>query len=122
LRKARLARNISTNNLASICEITPTCIINIEGNKSTASPANLRKFARLLNVSISYLGCYEGFPENTFGERLTKARLFHGLTKSELANKIGVDVKTLRGWETDKQSPGLQYSIDLEILINILKS
>jgi transcriptional regulator with XRE-family HTH domain len=121
LRRERLNKNISINEFASICGVTPTCIIYIEGNKSKASLTNLRKFAHILNVPIPYLGCYEDLPVKTKGERLIKARLFHGLTKIQLANQLGVDVKVIRGWETDKGTPGLQYSDKLGILLNILE-
>jgi transcriptional regulator with XRE-family HTH domain len=40
-------------------------------------------------------------PENTLGQRIRKARLYHGLTKKEFADKLGVNEKTVRLWEED---------------------
>lgn len=41
----------------------------------------------------------------TFGDRVTGAREAAGLTQSELAKRIGVKVKTVRGWENDQSEP-----------------
>ncbi|WP_432449662.1 helix-turn-helix domain-containing protein [Aliiroseovarius marinus] len=41
----------------------------------------------------------------TFGDRLAGARDAVGLTQSALAKKIGVKLKTLRGWEEDLSEP-----------------
>jgi len=68
----------------------------LESDKFNASLPNLRKFVKVLKVSIEYLVCFETLPENTLAQRITKARLFYGFTKEEFAPIIGVDVKTLR--------------------------
>lgn len=39
------------------------------------------------------------------GQRIRKARLRRGLIKVELAQILGVNVKTLREWESDKRKP-----------------
>ena len=41
----------------------------------------------------------------TFGDRLTGAREAAGLTQGELAQRLGVQVKTLRMWENDLNAP-----------------
>lgn len=41
----------------------------------------------------------------TFGDRLADARAAMGLGQDELAHRIGVRAKTLRGWEEDKAEP-----------------
>lgn len=41
----------------------------------------------------------------TFGDRLADARAAMGLGQEELAHRIGVRAKTLRGWEEDKAEP-----------------
>lgn len=41
----------------------------------------------------------------TFGDRVTGAREAAGLTQPELAKRLGVKVKTIRGWENDQSEP-----------------
>ena len=41
----------------------------------------------------------------TFGDRLAAAREALGLTQSQLANKVGVRLKTLENWEQDRSEP-----------------
>lgn len=109
LKKARLDKNISIKDFAMLCGVSPTCISYNEGNKHPASLANLRKFAESLQVTIAYLGKFDDLPETTAGQRLLKARQFAGLTKVELSMILGVDVKTILSWESDKRSPSPQH-------------
>ena len=41
----------------------------------------------------------------TFGDRIVAAREGAGLTQSELAERLGVRLDTLRGWEEDRNEP-----------------
>ena len=41
----------------------------------------------------------------TFGDRLAAARDAAGMNQAELAKRLGVNVKTLRGWENDLAEP-----------------
>ena len=41
----------------------------------------------------------------TFGDRLAAARDAAGLTQDQLAKRLGVKPKTLRGWENDVSEP-----------------
>ena len=41
----------------------------------------------------------------TFGDRMTGAREAAGLSQAELAKRLGVKVKTIRGWENDQSEP-----------------
>lgn len=63
----------------------------------------VRALAKALEQPIWFLGCYEVLPEDTLGQRIRKARLYHGLTKKEFADKLGLGVneKTIRLWEAD---------------------
>lgn len=42
---------------------------------------------------------------STFGDRITWAREQVGLTQEQLAHRMGVKTKTLRGWEEDQAEP-----------------
>jgi len=41
----------------------------------------------------------------TFGDRVAAARDAQGLTQAEFAKKLGVKLKTVRGWEDDVDEP-----------------
>lgn len=46
-----------------------------------------------------------GEDEATLGDRLTAAREGAGLAIAELADRLGVRVETLQGWEADQAEP-----------------
>ncbi|MNN81698.1 hypothetical protein D3C81_1985480 [compost metagenome] len=58
-----------------------------------------------MDKPISFLGCFEDLPENTLGQKLVKARLYHGLLVKEAAAILNVDSKTITNWELDKKIP-----------------
>lgn len=120
LRKARLSRGISVRELAAATGLTETAIIYIEGNKNPASLSSLKKFSNVIGASVSYLGCFENLPEKTFGERLKKARLFHGLLMKEMASKLGISERTLRDWELDKREPPEKHFHTIDMYLQIL--
>ncbi|WP_338835973.1 helix-turn-helix domain-containing protein [Neomoorella thermoacetica] len=121
LRQARLAKNMTIRDLAAASGLTSTTIISLEGDKTKATLPHLRHLSQALNVPIYYLGCFENLPESTLGQRIKKARLFHGLTKEELSKVIGVDPKTLRSWEHDKQKPLQRYLTVIRTYLAILE-
>ena len=121
LRQARVTNNMTIRDLCAITGLSDVAIKNLESDKFNASLPNLRMFAKVLRISIGYLGCFEMLPENTLAQRVTKARLFHGLTKEEFAHVIGVDVKTLRNWEQGKHVPLSRYSDALNQYLEVLK-
>lgn len=120
LRQARLIKDMTIRDLAKATQIPRTMISSIESGKS-ASIQTLRKLAKVLKVPVSYLGCFETLPEQTLSQRITKARLYHGLTKEEFAKMIGVDVKTLRHWEQGKHSPLKKYFTQISRYLEILE-
>jgi len=122
LRQARVANNMTIRDLCAVTGLSDVAIKNLETDKFNASLPNLRMFAKVLRVSIGYLGCFEMLPENKLAQRVTKARLFHGLTKEEFAQIIGVDVKTLRNWEQGKHVPLPRYSDVLNQYLEVLKA
>ncbi|GIO06186.1 hypothetical protein J31TS6_22140 [Brevibacillus reuszeri] len=92
-------------DLASITGLCTRTIGLVESNKQIASPPTLRLLSKALDVPISFLGCFEQLPEATLGNRITKARLYHGYSKREFAKLLDVDVKSLYNWENDRVVP-----------------
>lgn len=92
---------------------------NAEQNKTTVTPPNLRKLSKALGVSIAFLGCFEDLPEETLGQRIKKARLYHGYTKKEFGKLMGVSSRMIWGWEKDEYLPSEKHT---EILDSFLAS
>lgn len=55
----------------------------------------------------------------TIGDRIAGAREASGLSQSELARKLGVKVKTVRGWENDVTEPRANKLQMLSGLLNV---
>ncbi|WP_177179384.1 helix-turn-helix domain-containing protein [Aliiroseovarius sediminilitoris] len=55
----------------------------------------------------------------TFGDRLAGAREAVGLSQDDLARRIGVKLKTLRGWEDDLNEPRANKLQMLSGLLNV---
>jgi len=91
LKQARVTNNINIRDLCAVTGLSDVAIKNLETDKFNASQPNLRMFAKVLRISFGYLACFETLPENILAQRVTKARLFHGLTKEEFAQVIGDD-------------------------------
>ncbi|MEQ8175706.1 MAG: YifB family Mg chelatase-like AAA ATPase [Syntrophomonadaceae bacterium] len=58
------------------------------------------------------------YPENTFGQRLKKARYLKGLTQQQIYDQCNLPVGTLRTWELDSHIP--IYFRDLKRLADFL--
>ena len=55
----------------------------------------------------------------TFGDRLAGAREAVGLSQSDLSRRLGVKLKTLRGWEEDLNEPRANKLQMLSGLLNV---
>ncbi|RNB57919.1 transcriptional regulator [Brevibacillus gelatini] len=93
-----------------------------EQNKLTVSPPNLRKLSEALGMSIAYLGCFENLPEHTLGQRIKKARLYHGYNKREFGKKLGVSTRMILWWEKDVYRPSEKYMERLDKFLAIFPS
>lgn len=121
LKKTRLKKKrTTTKELAEMSEMSAKQLSNIECGKSGISISNLRNLAKILNVSVAYLGCFENMPEDTPGQRLKKARYYHGLTIKETAEKIEVDYTTIKRWKNDRSKPLEKYNKLVEKFVAIL--
>ena len=106
LRYARIKSGLTMAQLADLAGVTVQTIQNAELRNKVSLPA-LRKYSKILNVPIHFLGCFEELPERSIGEKLRKARLYRGLTKKELAMIFKVNAKTIWNWETDTSTPSI---------------
>ncbi|UYZ15190.1 helix-turn-helix domain-containing protein [Brevibacillus sp. WF146] len=88
IRRARLEKNMLLVDLAAATGLSVRSLRLAEQNKSTVSPPNLRRLSEALAVPIAYLGCFENLPEQTLGQRIKKARLYHGYNKREFGGSI----------------------------------
>ncbi|PTX55418.1 Xre family transcriptional regulator [Litoreibacter ponti] len=55
----------------------------------------------------------------TFGDRVAAARETQGLSQEELAHKLGVKLKTVRGWEDDISEPRANKLVTLAGVLNV---
>jgi transcriptional regulator with XRE-family HTH domain len=69
---------------------------------------NLREETRVQNDQSSILS-----------HILKKARLREGLTQDELAEKLGVDSRTIRRWESTEQAPALLHRRKLRTVLGL---
>lgn len=76
-------------------------VSKVENGRQIPIVVTVRALAEVLKQPVWFLGCYDVLPEDTLGQRIKKARLYHGLTKKEFADRLGVNEKTIRLWEAD---------------------
>ncbi len=105
LRRIRLDRNMSIVDLSKQSGLSTIAISYIESGQNKASLPTLRTFSIILQTSVASLGCFEKLPDKTFGERILKARLFHGHTKRDAARHFGIDSRTFWNWESNTCVP-----------------
>jgi transcriptional regulator with XRE-family HTH domain len=122
IRAARHEKYLTIAELASQSGFSIATITNAENDKIKMQVNNLKTLSIILEKPIYYIGCFEDLPEETLGQRITKARLYHGQTKKEFATDLGIDVHTLRNWETDIGVPSKKYIKRLEAKFQILKT
>lgn len=121
LRQIRLDRNMNIVDLAKSSGLSTITISYIELGQNKASLSTLKILAKILQTSVAFLGCFETLPEGTLGERILKARLFHGHTKREASKQIGVDVKTFWNWESNTTEPTPKILPQIKSYLTILE-
>lgn len=105
IRQGRLKKDLQITELAKAAGISFMAMSYIERNIHAPSLPTLKKLSALLDLPISYLGCFEDLPERTLGERIRKARVYNGMTIRELAAYFCVDAKSITSWENDRHKP-----------------
>lgn len=98
---ARLKTGMDIVDVARAAGLSSATVSKVENSRQIPIVVTVRALAAALKQPVWFLGCYELLPENTLGQRIRKARLYHGLTKKEFAERLGVNEKTVRLWEAD---------------------
>jgi len=119
IRWARMQKGWMIKTLAAMAGITPTSLSHIE-NKFGASIeiTPLRKLSAALEQPVWFLGCFDSMPEDTFFQRLKKARCYHGHTKVEMAKRIVVNKRIIFNWK--QKEPGQVTKEKVELYWEIL--
>lgn len=120
IRASRIEANLSIRELAALTGLTPEAISFMENGVHPPSLKSLKEISVCLNRPVHYLGCFETLPEDTFGDRLNKARLYHGLTKQEAALQLGVDPKSILNWESNGVLPSVRNQKKINCFLGIL--
>ncbi|WP_199883656.1 helix-turn-helix domain-containing protein [Anaerosinus massiliensis] len=119
VRWARQKKNLTQVELAKRVSCVATTIIIIE-KTGRYNISTLKKISIVVDQPIEFLGCFENMPETTFGDRLKKARYYHGYDKKEAAEIVGFNQRTLYDWERGKREPSVKALDKLVSFINIL--
>lgn len=105
IRQERIAKSMKITDLAQACNLCEVTIIDIEHNRVEPSLITLKILGQVLGVPFPQLAAFDALSENTFAERIKKARLMLGMNKTQFAKFIGVDISTIRFWERGNQTP-----------------
>jgi transcriptional regulator with XRE-family HTH domain len=99
LRKKRLDISLSQADVAKRLRVNEASVWNWENNRSCPS-------IRLIPRVIDFLGYVpdDSKPES-LGQRIIAFRRLRGLTRKELARRLGVDPTTLAKWERGERRP-----------------
>ncbi len=98
---ARLKAGMNIIDVARAAGLSSVTVSKIENGRQIPIVVTVRALASVLKQPVWFLGCYEALPEDTLGQQIRKARLYHGLTKKEFADRLGVNEKTVQLWEAD---------------------
>jgi len=66
-----------------------------------------------------FVAIFSSNEPETIGLAIRKHRMELKKNRKECAKELGVDVKTLRAWETDRQTPGSRFQ---ELIVKFLES
>ncbi|WP_188649004.1 helix-turn-helix domain-containing protein [Marinithermofilum abyssi] len=98
-----------TKELANLIGISHVALSKLENCQTKPKLRTLRLLSQVFDVPIAYLGCFESLPEYSFGQRLTKARLYHAMTHKEMADTLGVHEKSVKLWQDGLIKPSSEH-------------
>ena len=100
LRDLRRRRGWSQVELAKEAGVTDETISNIERGEHEPRPTTLRKVATALGVAVEDLFPDQAAPKGTALTQLTAARLRHGMTRRQLAQRTGIPGRVIAEYES----------------------
>lgn len=124
LRKLRLKKNLSQNDVANMLNISRSTYVCYESNKSRPV-RRLPELAKLLDTTVSYiLGTDEvaiGETESApaFSSTLKYNRKQHDYSQAQLAKLLGVTQQAVGLWEQGKVMPDISTLIEIAKLFNV---
>lgn len=117
---ARTIAGLSISSLAKLASLSTVSISKIE-NGGNFKVTTIKSLAAALSQHIWFLGCYDQLAESTLGERILKARLYHGMTIEEFAQASGFNNRTIRKWEHGIVHPSNDSITKLDSFLAILQ-
>ena len=81
--------NLGVKDFAKLCNLSEGAITKAEIKRSPRIDT-IKKVAYATNETISFVGGFDGLPENTFAEKLYKAIKYHGHSYEECAKELRV--------------------------------
>lgn len=120
IRWSRLTTKLTQKELGELVGCTSTSIIRIE-QKGTNNITMIKKLSKALNQPIWFLGAYDLMPEATLPERITKARLYHGLTIDEALLEMNVSIKSYQHWQVADRHPNADSRKKIDEFLSVLR-
>ena len=111
---------MTITELSQLSRLSVVTISAIENNRRAPSIQVLRILANVLQIPVAYLGCFDLLPENVFSEKIKKTRLYMGLTKKEFSDILGVNVRTVFGWESGIRKPTVHSLNILQPFVDVV--
>lgn len=103
-KELRLDQNCTQDKLAETFFLNKSSISRYESGKQIPETPMLSEFASYFGVSLDYLMGRTDI-KNDIGNRLRQLRTQSGLTQKEVAYRIGINNKTLSGYENNVSTP-----------------
>lgn len=130
LSELRKNRGLSQNDIASFLGYSPQLISLWEKDKASPDLAIIGKYANKLDIDLDgFINCVDKkendycseklFNIESFSNFIKRLRKESGLLQSELANKVGVNVKSISSWENKSSTPSIEQFISLSKLFNL---
>lgn len=72
----------------------------------------IKKISDATGYPISFFIDPSSLPENTLGEKIYKYRTLSGMSRAELAEKVGLDESTIKDYESGKFKGNNQETVN----------
>lgn len=120
IRRTRILRGMLITELAERIGFSTTSISKWENGRIDPHIHSLKPIAEALDVTVQYLGDFEGMPEDTFIMKLNKARCYHGHTWEDTATAINVDRRAISEWIAGRRTANRISQEKASLYIKIL--